>query len=76
MSSTPSGNVCMLSYLFLITQKLLNLVGKGLMYYSELPHSPSKLKTWRRTDMEFVTNGTCVKYFWARVEFSRINAKN
>ena len=32
-----------------------------------------------RADMEFVTSGTsdtCVKYFWARVEFSRINAKN
>ena len=28
-------------------------------------------------DMEFVTNvtsGTCVKYFWPRVKFSRINA--
>ena len=66
----------MLSYLFLITQKLLNLVGKGLMYYSELPNSPSKLKTWRRTDMEFVTNGTCVKYFWVWVKFLRIKAKN
>ena len=50
--------------------------GKGLMYYSELPHSPSKLKTWRRTDMEFVTNGTCVKHFWVWVKFLRIKAKN
>ena len=31
------------------------------------------------SDLEFVTsgtNGTCVKYFWARVKFSSINAKN
>ena len=28
------------------------------------------------SDMEFLTNGTCVKYFWARVKFSSINVKN
>ena len=28
------------------------------------------------SDMEFVTNDTCVKYFWARVKVLRINAKN
>ena len=28
------------------------------------------------SDMEFVTNGTCVKFFWALVKFSRINAKD
>ena len=28
------------------------------------------------SDMEIVTNGTCVKYGWARLKFSRINAKN
>ena len=28
------------------------------------------------TDVEFVTNGICAKYFWALVELSRINAKN
>ena len=26
-------------------------------------------------DVEFVTNGTHVKYFWAWVKLSRINAK-
>ena len=26
--------------------------------------------------MEFVTSGTCVKYSWALVNFSRIDAKN
>ena len=35
---------------------------------------------WRQKwpDMEFVTSGTsgtCVKYFWARVKFSKINSK-
>ena len=28
------------------------------------------------SDMEFVTSGTCVKYSWALVNFSRIDAKN
>ena len=27
-------------------------------------------------DMEFVTSGTCVKYFWAQVNFSRIMQKS
>ena len=31
---------------------------------------------WTITDVEFVTNGICAKYFWALVELSRINAKN
>ena len=26
-------------------------------------------------DVEFVTGDTCVKYFWDRVKFSRMNAK-
>ena len=39
-------------------------------YFFEVSTSP---------EMQFVksgTSGTCVKYFWARVKFSRINAKN
>ena len=28
-----------------------------------------------RVDVEFVTGDTCVKYFWDRVKFSRMNAK-
>ena len=27
-------------------------------------------------ELEFVISGSCVKYFWACVKFSRINAKN